>query len=103
MYNPVKAKEIMDKYKMLERDDAAEIIEAFNAIDEEMPSAEAIKKINDDWSTRFKKAFFSGTIEEPGLNAPEEPMPETAPAPSVLENSGTLTYDNLFTEVKDGE
>lgn len=100
-YNTEKMKNLLNSYKMLDRDDAAEIIEAMNAIDEPVTTDEdRIASINREWSEKFKKAFFSGTIENPGEGAPSEPLPETAPEPEILENSKKYSYDALFTDAE---
>lgn len=111
MYRTDKANEIFGRFGLLDRDDAADIVEAFKGIEEPDPDtadidgkiAAAVADRDKYWSARFRDAFLTGTIETPGEGAPEKPIPEAAPAPEVLENSAALKYDDLFTEVKESD
>ena len=84
------------------RDDSADVIERVTVLDKpvEVDRSE-IDALNASWNDRFKKAFFGEKAEN---------IDETIPSVSVdaeVKNENydgeDLTYDKLFTEVKESK
>lgn len=73
---------------LLTGDDAAEIIAAITALDEEVPTQTAIDELNASWNQKFRDCFF-------GKNQAADPEPEEAPEPEPEEKT---RYEDLFKE-----
>lgn len=82
------------------REDSAEIIEQITGLDKpvEVDRSE-IDALNASWNDRFKKAFFGEKGSDIDESIPS--IPEAEPEISDEEVEEDLTYDNLFTEVKE--
>ena len=87
------------------REDAAEVIEAVNAIDKpvEEPApvdnSEEIAKLNEEWNNRFKEAFFGPKGDTLESDPPAVPDVSEEPAPAEEEVTGeNITVDDLFEE-----
>lgn len=82
------------------REDSADIIEQITVLDKpvEVDRSE-IDALNASWNDRFKKAFFGEKAADISEEIPSVPEAE-APAEEEVEEEN-LTYDNLFTEVKE--
>lgn len=83
------------------RDDSAEIIEQVSELDKpvEVDRSE-IDALNASWNERFKKAFFGEKASDIDESIPS--VPEAAPEDAEEDiQEEALTYDNLFTEVKE--
>lgn len=82
------------------REDSADVIEQITGLDKpvEVDRSE-IDALNASWNDRFKKAFFGEKAADISEEIPSIPEAE-APAEEEVEEED-LTYDNLFTEVKE--
>jgi len=82
------------------REDSADVIEQITGLDKpvEVDRSE-IDALNASWNDRFKKAFFGEKAADISEEIPSVPEAE-APAEEEVEEEN-LTYDNLFTEVKE--
>ena len=82
------------------REDSADVIEQINGLDKpvEVDRSE-IDALNASWNDRFKKAFFGEKAADIDEAIPS--VPEAAPEVPEEEPEEPLTYDNLFTEVKE--
>lgn len=83
------------------REDSAEIIEQVAVLDKpvEVDRSE-IDALNASWNERFKKAFFGEKAADIDESIPSVPEAE-AEVPEEEAEVESLTYDNLFTEVKE--
>lgn len=81
------------------REDAADIIEQVSVLDKpvEVDRSE-IDALNASWNDRFMKAFFGEKADDISEEIPSIPEAEETVEEDVEE---TLTYDNLFEEVKE--
>ena len=82
------------------REDSADIIEQVSGLDKpvEVDRSE-IDALNASWNERFKKAFFGEKASDIDESIPS--VPEAPEAPEEETQEEALTYDNLFTEVKE--
>lgn len=77
------------------RDDAAEVIEAIQAVDKPEPvdrTAE-IEALNEDWNNRFKEAFFGEKAPVLDSEPPKEPEKKEDEV-----DGDNITIDDLFKE-----
>ena len=83
------------------REDSADIIEQVTGLDKpvEVDRSE-IDALNASWNERFKKAFFGEKASDIDESIPSVPEAE-AEVPEEETEEESLTYDNLFTEVKE--
>lgn len=83
------------------RDDSADVIEQITGLDKpvEVDRSE-IDALNASWNDRFKKAFFGEKAADIDESIPEVPAAEPEVPEEGIEEED-LTYDNLFTEVKE--
>lgn len=81
------------------REDAADIIEQVAVLDKpvEVDRSE-IDALNASWNDRFMKAFFGEKADDISEEIPTIPDAEETVEEDVEES---LTYDNLFEEVKE--
>lgn len=79
------------------REDAADVIEQITGLDKavEIDRSE-IDELNASWNDRFMKAFFGEKSEDMATEVPSVPEAE-----DVVDEGEELTYENLFTEVKE--
>ncbi len=84
------------------REDSADIIEQIAGIDRTIDPPQVdrseIDALNASWNERFKKAFFGEKAE--GMSDEVPAVPEASDDTEEPEEK-PLTYENLFTEVKE--
>lgn len=87
------------------REDSADIIEQVAAIDRTIDPPQVdrseIDALNASWNERFKKAFF-GSDKADSISEEIPSVPEVSEEEPVEEEK-PLTYENLFTEVKEDD
>ena len=88
------------------RDDAADVIEQVMGLDKDVEvDRSEIDALNASWNDRFKKAFFGERADDLKDEVPkvEEKEEEFVEERSEDYDGEDLTYDKLFTEVKEKE
>lgn len=87
------------------REDAADIIEQVMGLDKEVEvDRSEIDALNASWNERFKKTFFGERADDLKDEVPKDEVKEEAKEEIDEDYDGEdLTYDKLFTEVKEKE
>lgn len=84
------------------REDAADVIESVVAIDKDVEvDRSEIDALNESWNERFKKAFFGERADDLKDEVPK--MEEVKTEVDEDYDGEDLTYEKLFTEVKEKE
>lgn len=87
------------------REDAADVIEQVMGLDKEVEvDRSEIDALNASWNERFKKTFFGERADDLKDEVPKDEVKEEAKEEIDEDYDGEdLTYDKLFTEVKEKE